>query len=173
MAKRVNKSPGKKQPLPIVEIESTKPTKLKENQKKLKAEIPLELKQDFIKISSRFNKYCKLLMAIIIFYIFAYLGACLQGFLFNLDGVVTTLLKSPFGQICFVINRSSLMEEEEKDQVIDGLTEINEQCKETLKKLGLLALVSKLGKLLEAAYDIIIKIRAKINEVRKRLQKTY
>ncbi|CAG8468868.1 17458_t:CDS:2 [Racocetra fulgida] len=78
------------------------------------------------------------------------IGASLQGFLFNLDGVVTTLLKSPFGQICFVINRSGLMAEEEKDWVIDGLTEINEQCKETLKKLGLLALVSKLGKLLEA-----------------------
>ncbi|CAG8848175.1 34276_t:CDS:1, partial [Gigaspora margarita] len=78
------------------------------------------------------------------------MGAGLQGGLFSLDGKITTYLKSPFGQICFAINKSKLIEGEEADEIVEDLTEINEQCKETLKKFGVLTLAQRLLKFLEA-----------------------
>src|SRR3954471_18027971 len=63
-----------------------------------------------------------------------------QGLLFSLDGFVTALLKSPFNQMCFTINKTEGIPDKKKDYIITKATESNEHCKETLKKFGILTI---------------------------------
>jgi hypothetical protein len=70
----------------------------------------------------------------------------LKGILFSIDGFVTSLLKSPFNQMCYAINQSKLIVQKEKDLLITMATESNEHCKETLKKFGVISLISELFK---------------------------
>ncbi|MEG7978525.1 MAG: hypothetical protein NY202_00995 [Mollicutes bacterium UO1] len=72
--------------------------------------------------------------------------ALLQGLLFGLDGWVTALLKSPFNQMCFTINKTEGIPDEKKDYIITKATESNEHCKETLKKFGILMITAELAK---------------------------
>ncbi|CAH1755746.1 4997_t:CDS:2 [Entrophospora sp. SA101] len=64
----------------------------------------------------------------------------------HLDGFVTALLKSPFNQMCFTINKTEGIPDKRKDYIITRATESNEHCKETLKKFGIITIVSELLK---------------------------
>jgi len=69
------------------------------------------------------------------------LGAgIIQGILFCMDGVVSALLKSPFNQMCYAINKTEGINYKKKDSIITKATESNEHCKETLKKFGILTI---------------------------------
>lgn len=68
----------------------------------------------------------------------------LQGLLFSLDGFVTSLLKSPFNQMCFTINKAEGISDKKKDYIITKATESNEHCKETLKKFGIITIATEL-----------------------------
>src|SRR3954453_23543279 len=70
--------------------------------------------------------------------------ALIQGTLFCLDGWVTALLKSPFNQMCYTINRAEGINDTKKDYIITKATESNEHCKETLKKFGILTITGEL-----------------------------
>src|SRR3954447_24867453 len=70
----------------------------------------------------------------------------LQGLLFTLDGFVTSLLKSPFNQMCYAINKAEGIPDKKKDYIITKATESNEHCKETLKKFGIITIVGELAK---------------------------
>jgi hypothetical protein len=72
------------------------------------------------------------------------LAAILQGFLFCLDGYVSSLIKSPFSQMNQKINQSKLMTSQERDELTFRNTNSNENCKETLKKFGILQITSEL-----------------------------
>ncbi|CAJ0764476.1 17625_t:CDS:1, partial [Entrophospora sp. SA101] len=63
-----------------------------------------------------------------------------------LDGFVTALLQSPFNQMCFTINKTEGIPDKRKDYIITRATESNEHCKETLKKFGIITIVSELLK---------------------------
>ena len=67
-----------------------------------------------------------------------------QGIFFSLDGWVTSLLKSPFNQMCYAINMAKEIDDKKKDYIITKATESNEHCKETLKKFGILAISGEL-----------------------------
>jgi hypothetical protein len=69
-----------------------------------------------------------------------------QGLLFSLDGFVTALLKSPFNQMCFAINKTEGISDKKKDYIITKATESNEHCKETLKKFGIITIAVELLK---------------------------
>jgi len=69
--------------------------------------------------------------------------AFFQGMLFTVDGTVTSLLKTPFQQMCYNINKSSFISHEIKDKIVTKATESNEHCKETLKKFGVISIVSE------------------------------
>jgi hypothetical protein len=64
----------------------------------------------------------------------------IQGILFCMDGVVSALLKSPFNQMCYAINKAEGISYKKKDSIITKATESNEHCKETLKKFGILTI---------------------------------
>src|SRR6185369_12525713 len=68
----------------------------------------------------------------------------LQGLLFTLDGLVTSLLKSPFNQMCYAINKAEGIPDKKKDHMITKATESNEHCKETLKKFGIITIAGQL-----------------------------
>jgi hypothetical protein len=68
----------------------------------------------------------------------------LQGLLFSLDGWVTALLKSPFNQMCYAINKAEGIPDKKKDYIITKATESNEHCKETLKKFGIITIAGQL-----------------------------
>jgi len=70
--------------------------------------------------------------------------AILQGLLFSLDGFVTSLLKSPFNQMCYAINKAEGISDKKKDYIITKATESNEHCKETLKKFGIITIAAEL-----------------------------
>ncbi|CAJ0890165.1 10201_t:CDS:2 [Entrophospora sp. SA101] len=70
--------------------------------------------------------------------------AVIQGLLFSLDGFVTALLKSPFNQMCYAINKSEGISNKKKDYIITKATESNEHCKETLKKFGIITIAGQL-----------------------------
>jgi len=70
----------------------------------------------------------------------------LQGLLFCLDGWVTALLKSPFNQMCYAINKAEGISDKRKDYIITKATESNEHCKETLKKFGIITIAGELLK---------------------------
>src|SRR3954467_12587294 len=79
----------------------------------------------------------------------------LQGLLFSLDGFVTSLLKSPFNQMCFTINKAEGIDDKKKDYIITKATESNEHCKETLKKFGILTITGELLKVFLKGEKII------------------
>jgi len=76
----------------------------------------------------------------------AIFAALLQGLLFCMDGFVTSLLKSPFSQMNQNINASNLITDKEKDYLTFKNTNSNENCKETLKKFGILTVATELVK---------------------------
>ena len=90
----------------------------------------------------------------------------LRGGLFSLDGLVTSWLKTPFNQICYIINKTEEMEIEKKDRIILKITESNEHCKETFKKFGVLTMSSELVDLLFWLIDIELKKQEKDRERR-------
>jgi len=76
--------------------------------------------------------------------IFVVIMAVIQGLLFSLDGFVTALLKTPFNQMCYAINKAEGIPDKKKDYIITKATESNEHCKETLKKFGIITIASQL-----------------------------
>jgi hypothetical protein len=79
----------------------------------------------------------------------------IQGLLFCLDGWVTALLKSPFNQMCYAINKAEgVIREKERDQIITIATESNEHCKETLKKFGVVTISIELLKVFSQAKNL-------------------
>ncbi|CAG8437474.1 6954_t:CDS:2 [Ambispora leptoticha] len=67
-----------------------------------------------------------------------------QGVLFCMDGFVSALLKSPFNQMCYAINKAEGISYERRDRIITKATESNEHCKETLKKFGILTISTEI-----------------------------
>lgn len=57
---------------------------------------------------------------------------------------MTALLKSPFNQMCYAINKAEGIPYKKKSYIIRKATESNEHCKETLKKMGMLTIVSEM-----------------------------
>ena len=131
-------------------------------------------KKTFKRIKEKFRQYWRYLFGLIFIYIACYLvwffsstwaremadrkgwnGSNLtlvlvlilvQGLLFSLDGFVTALLKSPFNQMCYTINKAEGIPDDKKDYIITKATESNEHCKETLKKFGILTIMSELAR---------------------------
>ena len=122
-------------------------------------------KKTFTRIDKKFREYWNYLFRLISVYVVCYLVwrwiagqilekknwdkenlvlvmsiVILQGLLFSLDGWVTALLKSPFNQMCFTINKTEGIPDDKKDYIITKATESNEHCKETLKKFGILTI---------------------------------
>ncbi|CAG8745706.1 23228_t:CDS:2 [Racocetra persica] len=83
--------------------------------------------------------------------------AILQGLLFSLDGFVTALLKSPFNQMCYAINKSEGIPYKKKRHIITLATRSNEHCKETLKKMGMLTIVIEMIRIFIMGKGIIDK----------------
>jgi len=146
--------------------------KEKNNKNKVK-EIDEQEKQVFKRILVKFRQYWRVLLVLMFSYIVCYmiwaflfsetvrvyfrskdldaktiwvviLAALLQGSLFCMDGFVTSLLKSPFSQMNQSINASSIITDEEKDYLTFRNTNSNENCKETLKKFGIITITSEL-----------------------------
>jgi hypothetical protein len=69
-----------------------------------------------------------------------------RGGMFSADGVVTSLLKTPFSQMCYAVNTAPIFSAKLKDEIISQATESNEHCKETLKKFGILAITDQIRK---------------------------
>jgi len=77
------------------------------------------------------------------------LGAgIITGLLFTMDGFVTALLKSPFNQMCYAINKAEGISYKKKDYLITKATESNEHCKETLKKFGILTICGEVARII-------------------------
>ncbi|MCE8164083.1 MAG: hypothetical protein I3273_06745 [Candidatus Moeniiplasma glomeromycotorum] len=134
--------------------------------KELKVEKKKLDKESFKEIKAMFNQYWKVLVLLIGVYILSYLVwhwisrkfilkdahkgkfgnetgivvlvAVVRGLLFSLDGFVTSLLKTPFNQMCYAINKAEGIDKKKKNHIITKATESNEHCKETLKKFGIL-----------------------------------
>jgi len=82
------------------------------------------------------------------------LGAgIIQGILFCMDGVVSALLKSPFNQMCYAINKAEGISYKKKDSIITKATESNEHCKETLKKFGILTISAEVIRIIVEGAD--------------------
>ena len=80
---------------------------------------------------------------------FVVLGAAIiTGLLFTMDGFVTALLKSPFNQMCYAINKAEGISYKKKDHIITKATESNEHCKETLKKFGILTICGEVARII-------------------------
>ena len=129
-------------------------------------------KKTFKRIKEEFQKYQKYLFGLIVVYVICYslwfltaeiirdilhshgydknsrtliIGiAILQGLLFCLDGFVTALLKSPFNQMCYAVNKAEGIPYKTKGSIIMLATRANEHCKETLKKLGLISILTQI-----------------------------
>ena len=71
-----------------------------------------------------------------------------NGRLGQLDGVVSALLKSPFNQMCYAINKAEGISYKKKDSIITKATESNEHCKETLKKFGILTICGEVARII-------------------------
>jgi hypothetical protein len=65
-----------------------------------------------------------------------------------MDGVVSALLKSPFNQMCYAINKAEGISYKKKDSIITEATESNEHCKETLKKFGILTICTEVARII-------------------------
>lgn len=154
-------------------IKKTINNKKTENKEiKIKDEKKLD-KKLFKRITDKFKEYYKILSLLIAAYIVLYLvwvfaAATIvkrldpkqtkgdltlavvvivtQGIFFCLDGWVTSLLKSPFNQMCYAINKAEGIDDKQRDYIITKLTESNEHCKETLKKFGILAVSGELAR---------------------------
>ena len=137
-------------------------------------EIDEREKQVFRRILVKFRQYWRVLLLLMVGYIVGYMlwasinnmisdylrenkwngnvkwvvvfAALLQGLLFCMDGFVTSLLKSPFSQMNQNINASAMITDEEKDYLTFRNTNSNENCKETLKKFGILTIAAELIK---------------------------
>ena len=137
-------------------------------------EIDEREKQVFRRILVKFRQYWRVLLLLMVGYIVGYMiwasinnkisiylkdkkwngnvrwivvfAALLQGSLFCMDGFVTSLLKSPFSQMNQNINASNIITDEEKDYLTFRNTNSNENCKETLKKFGILTIAAELIK---------------------------
>ncbi|MCE8167922.1 MAG: hypothetical protein I3275_04845 [Candidatus Moeniiplasma glomeromycotorum] len=72
------------------------------------------------------------------------LAVIIQGLLFCLDGYVNSLIKSPFSQMNQKINHSKLLSPQEQDELTFRNTNSNENCKETLKKFGIMQISTEL-----------------------------
>ncbi|CAI2190723.1 10308_t:CDS:2, partial [Funneliformis geosporum] len=72
----------------------------------------------------------------------------IQGLLFCMDGFVSALLKSPFNQMCYAINKAEGISYKKRDSIITKATESNEHCKETLKKFGVLTISGEVIKVI-------------------------
>jgi len=127
-----------------------------------------EERQTFNRINEKFRQYWVCLLKIISFYIMTYLvwyfasvyipggkGAWAysvfslsRGIMFSIDGFVTSLLKTPFNQMCYAINKSDLLSDKQKDYVITRATESNEHCKETMKKFGIISITTELTRVI-------------------------
>jgi hypothetical protein len=94
-------------------------------------------------VKNRANWLRELILLIVEFIL-----AFLRGRLYSFDGEITSQLKSPFGQICFFINKNEEIDEETKDKMIEKITESNEHCKETFKKFGMLSIAGETAKIL-------------------------
>ena len=148
---------------------------IKKNNKKSETEKIKKIdKKVFARIKDKFREYWKILFRLIFIYIVCYLIwlysskhvrqfahdkklngdalflviclALFQGILFTLDGFVTALLKSPFNQMCYAINKAEGISDKQKDYIISKATRSNEDCKETLKKFGIITMVGELAK---------------------------
>jgi hypothetical protein len=75
-------------------------------------------------------------------------AAIIQGVFFCMDGVVSALLKSPFNQMCYAINKAEGISYKKKDSIITKATESNEHCKETLKKFGILTICTEVARII-------------------------
>lgn len=75
-------------------------------------------------------------------------AAVIQGILFSMDGIVTSLLKSPFNQMCYAVNKTEKISYKVKDNIIAKATESNEHCKETLKKFGILTICGEVARII-------------------------
>lgn len=147
---------------------------VKKNQENYKLETKKLDEKTFKRINEKFRQYWKYLFWLIFSYVVCYLvwkllisgvilssldktktgentplimviiATVVQGLLFSLDGFVTALLKSPFNQMCFTINKAEGIPDERKDYIITKATESNEHCKETLKKFGILTITGEL-----------------------------
>lgn len=121
----------------------------------------LSEKDSLLRIEEKFKEYWKCLLYIISFYFFCYiiwfdfvlkfikidkdinkewlyvlLVSAVVGMIYSLDGYVTSLLKSPFNQMCFTVNTSRIISNKDKDLIVNRATRSSENCKETLKKFG-------------------------------------
>ena len=65
-----------------------------------------------------------------------------------MDGFVTALLKSPFNQMCYAINKAEGISYKKKDYIITKATESNEHCKETLKKFEILTICGEVARII-------------------------
>lgn len=70
-----------------------------------------------------------------------------------MDGFVTALLKSPFNQMCYAINKVEGISYKKKDSIITKATESNEHCKETLKKFGILTIGTEVIRIIVKGAD--------------------
>jgi len=147
--------------------------KQKENNKNKEIKINKIDEKTFDRIKTKFREYWRVLFKLIGVYIISYfvwtwlvvgigkkvrssygldgrvlwfviIMAILQGLLFSLDGFVTALLKSPFNQMCYAINKAEGISDKKKDYIITKATESNEHCKETLKKFGIITIATEL-----------------------------
>lgn len=62
------------------------------------------------------------------------------GLMYCVDGWVTSLLKGPFNQLAFTINKLDSISYDRRDYLITKATETNEHFKETFKKFGILTI---------------------------------
>ncbi|WNE41178.1 MAG: Lipoprotein signal peptidase [Mycoplasmataceae bacterium] len=135
----------------------------------------------FKRITDKFKEYWKILSLLIFAYIVLYLVwvfaaaemlkhlnsswtmtngylaivvIITQGIFFCLDGWVTSLLKAPFNQMCYAINKAEGIDDKQKDYIITKLTESNEHCKETLKKFGIMAVSGELARVFIRAQSL-------------------
>ena len=83
--------------------------------------------------------------------------AVIRGLFFVLDGKVTSLLKSPFSQLCYAINQAKIIDNEIKDNLITKLTESIEFSKDTLKRFGMLGITVDLLKVLVQLVNLAVK----------------
>ena len=142
-------------------------------------------KKAFKRISDEFQQYRRYLVRLILVYIACYsvwffvaegIGrflrthgydknswilvisiAIFQGLIFALDGFVTALLKSPFNQMCYAINKAEGIPYKKKSYIIRKATESNEHCKETLKKMGMLTIVAEMIRIFVVGKEMVDK----------------
>jgi hypothetical protein len=70
-----------------------------------------------------------------------------------MDGFVSSLLKSPFNQMCYAINKAEGISYKRRDNIITKATESNEHCKETLKKFGILTISTEVIRIVVEGAD--------------------